>query len=234
VWIPIFGQLAGAAGFALALAINTCLSIGLGGALVLLARYLEYPTWRLFPAFFEIVPGVNIFPVWTGAAVWCVYSNYQNKMVHIGEILRKPLEISAIRRGKNLDFFGSGGEGLSFHVQGDRMKVISAFVPEELRGKGRGVAMYEHAIQYAQANNLRFVSDKVLTKDSARVYDSLKRRGYTIQESPEIFRHATGLVTHDESPAFEVMHSPRSISNEIKPKFGGSHTPLEPAYGTQI
>lgn len=86
-WIPILGQ----AGFAVALAISTCIAIGMGGALIVSTIFLGFSPWRLCPALAEVVPGVNILPVWTIATLWVIFWKEEKKGYQIGGTVERTL-----------------------------------------------------------------------------------------------------------------------------------------------
>lgn len=68
--IPFVAVAAGPIGAVLGYAISVCLSISMGGALLvaLAMNGLFYPT-KLLPAFAELLPGINNGPVWTVVVV---------------------------------------------------------------------------------------------------------------------------------------------------------------------
>jgi GNAT superfamily N-acetyltransferase len=88
------------------------------------------------------------------------------------------------REGRFVSFEIPGVGKLTTEVDGDRLTVAggTAFVEREARGQGFGAALYERAISWAQENGLTFRSDYDMSDDAVRVYDALRRRGYTVNE----------------------------------------------------
>lgn len=65
--------------------------------------------------------------------------------------------------------------------QADTWRINDAYIPEELRGQGRGVELYEALIERARASGARVLSSDSSVSDSAqRVWQSLIRRGHPI------------------------------------------------------
>lgn len=115
------------------------------------------------------------------------------------------------------------GKGMSWGVtayrgklrgQGDepRIYVRDARLPEESRGTGAGVAMYEKLAQMADAEGLRFQSDGSVTNDGVHMWAALKRRGHNVQtaanhlyqQGPPEAPHLGRYQTPDGSPMFWV------------------------------
>ncbi|MDR5772076.1 MULTISPECIES: hypothetical protein [unclassified Caballeronia] len=113
-----------------------------------------------------------------------------------------------------------------FHAETDGVSMTLARNGDELHPtwvdnggverSGKITALYERAIELAKREGLSFVSDNSVTADAARVYDALKRRGYSVErnsqarlaERPEVT--TPRWLTDDGSPVFRV-----SSGNEV-------------------
>ncbi len=68
-------------------------------------------------------------------------------------------------------------------VSSDVWRVNRSQMPAAHRRQGRGVALYEDLIRRARENGVAsIVSDRTVSADAARVYGSLRRRGYQVRE----------------------------------------------------
>lgn len=66
----------------------------------------------------------------------------------------------------------------------NRLEIGSSWVPEELRGQGIGTALYRNLLDEAARDGLDVVSDAQVSASAMRVYDALKRAGYTFERNP--------------------------------------------------
>lgn len=79
---------------------------------------------------------------------------------------------------------------------------------------------YEQAVEFAEQNGKVFTSDDSVTISAARLYDSLERKGYSVQKSPAARLAAPPevitdrWVTDDGSPVFTVSKLPRAIPTQ--------------------
>lgn len=105
---------------------------------------------------------------------------------------------------------GSGGQGaLYLNIRDGMLQVDNTHIDESLRGKGLGAKMYELAIEYAAANNLKFASDAEVSPHAVRVYESLKKRGYAFAKNRKAKKRPDGgYDTGSKEPAFTLKKSP--------------------------
>lgn len=74
-------------------------------------------------------------------------------------------------------------------------EIITADVPKAMRGQGHGIALYEEIIRLArQAGSPRILSDTVVSPDAARVYESLRRRGYSVRDGGDVAQYEIKLT----------------------------------------
>ena len=71
--------------------------------------------------------------------------------------------------------------GLTFRVEDDVLRVVTADLPEAMRGRGIGQQMYLRAIKQAQDLGVKFESDAGPSPDAVAVYESLIERGVPLQ-----------------------------------------------------
>jgi hypothetical protein len=85
-------------------------------------------------------------------------------------------------------------------IVGEGVQVKSSrILDEDLRRKGLGIEMYQDAIDAAvKEGKMEFTSDASLTPDSQGVWESLKRRGYTVERLPENQIHEVRDVVNGE------------------------------------
>lgn len=69
-----------------------------------------------------------------------------------------------------------------------------SFVNEDARGQGHGVALYQQLADKAAELGYVMHSDGPVSRDAARVYEALKRRGYDVQMHPDAYIDAYGHV----------------------------------------
>ena len=85
-------------------------------------------------------------------------------------------------------------------------------------GTGKFVQLYKDAVAEAERRGMQFTSDNSVTTDAAKLYDALKRDGYTVTQNP------TARLA--ESP--EVV-TPRLLSDDGKPVFTVTSPEAKPA-----
>lgn len=108
-------------------------------------------------------------------------------------------------------------------------------IPDDQRGKGLGVALYERLIEEVQKRGGRVASDGSVSKEAQRVYASLEKRGYAVTQSAdaEIDPDDGSIATPDGSPVYEISAGPNQgpgtgvasgqpQTAEFKQWFGGS------------
>ncbi|TXH46820.1 MAG: PLxRFG domain-containing protein [Desulfurellales bacterium] len=83
-------------------------------------------------------------------------------------------------------------------------------IPDDQRGKGLGVALYERLIEEVQKRGGRVASDGSVSNEAQRVYASLEKRGYAVTQSPdaEIDPDDGSISTPDGSPVYEISGDP--------------------------
>jgi hypothetical protein len=85
-------------------------------------------------------------------------------------------------------------------------------------GTGKFVQLYKDAVAEAERRGMQFTSDNSVTTDAAKLYDALRRDGYTVTQNP------TARLA--ESP--EVV-TPRFVSGDGKPVFTVTSSEATPA-----
>jgi len=68
---------------------------------------------------------------------------------------------------------------------GDTLQVLSVEVREPMQRQGIGTAVYKRAIQYAEDNNLKYVSDTEVSTLAAKRYDALTDEGFNVKKLDE-------------------------------------------------
>lgn len=109
----------------------------------------------------------------------------------------------------------SAEPGVNAFVQADSSPdgtytINESGIPDDQRGKGLGVALYERLIEEVQKRGGRVASDGSVSKEAQRVYASLKKRGYAVTQSPdaEIDPDDGSIATPDGSPVYEISAGP--------------------------
>jgi len=65
------------------------------------------------------------------------------------------------------------------------LRVVKAEIPDaSMRGQGRGVALYSRLADLAAERGVPLVSDSVVEAPAVRVYEALRKRGYSVEENP--------------------------------------------------
>lgn len=113
-------------------------------------------------------------------------------------------------------------------VDGDKLRVDSSWVPEDVRGQGNGTLLYEKLLKQADERNLKVSSDAFVAEDAARIYESLKAKGYNVVKNPTarqvqvegkpywISDNADPVYTVDPRPT-----SPAQMMRRSSPSVGG-------------
>jgi hypothetical protein len=106
------------------------------------------------------------------------------------------------------------------HVRDGALHISHAEVAPEMRGKGKGLALYTALVDKALSSGLKVFSDATVEADAVRVYDALKRRGYDVR------RLAGGQLedgavygTDAKQPAFEIAAGPQDFNQEARGAF---------------
>ena len=147
-----------------------------------------------------------------------------------GEAVSKSVDPDRIKVVDDLSEAGDAAKLVEVHVdgesvmlasvKGDTFHVISIEVKQELRGNGIGTAVYKRAIQYAEDNGLKFVSDDSVSAAAARRYKGLEDEGFNVKENKDVTFDSEGTRTSNKrrEPAFEIL--PQIDPKQIKiPKF---------------
>ena len=111
-----------------------------------------------------------------------------------------PVAITAYVDGVagNASIFAEDNADGSYSIQ-------EAGLPEELRGKGLGIKLYEKLIADLFARGKRVTSDNSVSADAQHVYDALRRRGYTVEQNPDAeIDDETGALESWDTPVFEI------------------------------
>jgi predicted GNAT family acetyltransferase len=78
-------------------------------------------------------------------------------------------------------------------------------LPEEMRGQGFGVGMYEALIDELVRRDQKITSDLTVSPEAQRVYEALRRRGYEVTQNPDAaIDEETGALYADD-PVFDVV-----------------------------
>lgn len=93
-------------------------------------------------------------------------------------------------------------------------RVNTSTLPEEARGQGLGMQMYERALAEAQKKGGTLESDSHVSPDAQRVWQGFTRRGYNVTVNPEAVKNPDGImVTTDGSPVYRIaqMNDPNGV-----------------------
>lgn len=93
---------------------------------------------------------------------------------------------------------------LNAEVEGGVLKVRDSIVDPKHQGQGLGKQLYVSAIDYARKRGLGFASDRSVSPDAERVWESLKRQGYNVQQSQYLRRDARGHLASGVGPVFTI------------------------------
>jgi hypothetical protein len=95
-----------------------------------------------------------------------------------------------------------------------------AIQDEAARGKGYASATYRELAEWAFANGRQLWSDTNLQPESARIYESLKRRGYTVVHDPEppIGGAIYKVTAPPEKPTHPVLQEVEQRIHEAQPQ----------------
>ena len=75
--------------------------------------------------------------------------------------------------------------GLVFDIHpSDAWRVSSSWIPQEMRGQGQGLALYQRLLDEARRSGMDVESSWALSDNSRRVYAALRRRGHVVDEVP--------------------------------------------------
>lgn len=101
---------------------------------------------------------------------------------------------------------------------GDHIQVTSADIPDAAnRGQGSAVRAYEKLVAQADERGMYVTSDTVVSEDAARVYASLKKKGYAVVENlnyeSEVDSAGNNVrVSSDGKPLFEVRPNSEKVA----------------------
>ena len=97
-------------------------------------------------------------------------------------------------------------------------------VKAEHRGKGLGVRLYTRLFNLAKERGLNLISDDTISAEGAKVYESLKRRGFKIEQNPKAkkFPGEQGFYTLGDDPVFTFL-------KWVLEKWDESQHPRQPA-----
>lgn len=111
----------------------------------------------------------------------------------------------------------SGAGLVGGHVRDGALRISSAEVAPELRGKGEGIKLYTALIDKALASGFKVFSDSTVELDAVRMYEALKRRGYDVQrlEGGQLEDGAVYGKGATE-PAFEVVSGPNILEQSTR------------------
>jgi|GEM_PF-1603874 len=96
------------------------------------------------------------------------------------------------------------GEGM-VDVTPTTVRLWDIGVDEGSRGKGFGLAAYEHWIGEAARSGKTFASDSNVSSDAQHIYDILQKKGFEVSKNPVAIEDSNGrLTTPDGSPVFTI------------------------------
>lgn len=81
----------------------------------------------------------------------------------------------------------------------------------EAQGQGIARAAYEELARYAAAQGKALHSDSSVTEQAAQVYDSLDRRGYTVEKNPAAVLENGRWQSPDNAPVYTVTAAPQQV-----------------------
>lgn len=103
-------------------------------------------------------------------------------------------------------------EGLELIIENNKLEVLGAFLPDDLKGKGVGIAMYEKAIEIAQQQGKILYSSGPSAK-AVNVWEALRRRGYNIEKAPDLTQQQSGKF-HSPSQDWAYRFVPKEPAAE--------------------
>jgi len=86
----------------------------------------------------------------------------------------------------------------------DSYSITESGLPEDMRGKGLGVQLYERLIQEIASRGERVTSHTSVSADAQRVYAALARRGYTVTQNPEAVTDPETGALEAAGPVYEI------------------------------
>jgi hypothetical protein len=87
------------------------------------------------------------------------------------------------------------------------LHIGEASLPQDQRGQGVGMAMYQRMIDAAHAEGMPVYSDRRVSSSAQAIYDGLSRRGYQVTERPG------GRDVDNPGPMFTVLPK-QSLGND--------------------
>lgn len=105
-----------------------------------------------------------------------------------------------------------------------KLQIAASDLDKAFQNKRLGLAMYDKLMDEADALGMGMASDNSVSESAQRVYQSLKKAGYVVEQNPEAVKldYANGqkhLVTMDGSPVFTVSR-PTSATKMRAPQGG--------------
>lgn len=103
--------------------------------------------------------------------------------------------------------------------RGKTRQILLSFVPEEFKGQGRGIAMYEALANQTLAEGKTLSSDTKVSTEAARMYDALERRGFKVTRNEHETDEEGNLISTAGRPVFEVSkQKPKETSPTLSPQ----------------
>ena len=106
---------------------------------------------------------------------------------------------------------------------GRDLRIESTALPPDMRSRGRGVEIYERALDAASDQGGRLVSDSIVSGDAARIYDALERRGHAVTRDPTARFNGRGWEAPEGRPVYTVRRG-KPASPASGPDFSGRAT----------
>ena len=111
-------------------------------------------------------------------------------------------------RPNNIAAYISGAEARAF-INADAnadgsYSITESGLPDDMRGKGLGVQLYERLIQEIASRGERVTSGTSVSADAQRVYAALARRGYTVTQNPDAMTDPETGALEAAGPVYEI------------------------------
>lgn len=119
----------------------------------------------------------------------------------------KKIEIRTERSGENYKFKGPQGAVLRARAVARQrvLKIDSAFVDQNIRDTGTGLALYIEALRTANSLGRILVSDVTVSNDAAVIYAALARRGYRVLRARDTLRIGEARQGAGTGPLFAIL-----------------------------
>jgi hypothetical protein len=125
--------------------------------------------------------------------------------------------VEVSQRGDWLQAVFEGGT-VSGRVLGNNLRISDENLSAEQRGKGYDTRMYQALVDEALKRGLNVQSASTVNEDTVRVYESLRRQGYQVQQNPQSFEVPGGskaLATGNDTNVFVI--TPTSTTPSTNP-----------------